>query len=73
MGLTKWIGSKLIFSLLIFAGFSLLAAALGVLPKSVENVFSWFANNFVNLGLLIISFMVLLVIYRALGKRRQPT
>ena len=73
MGLTKWIGSKLIFSLLIFAGFYLLGEALGIVPKKVEDIFSWFANNFLNLGLLIISFMVLLVIYRALGKRRQPT
>jgi len=73
MGLTKWIGSKLIFSLLIFAGFYLLGEALGIVPKKVEDIFSWFTNNFVNLGLLIISFMVLLVIYRALGKRSQPT
>jgi len=70
MGLTKWITSKLVFSLLIFAGFYVLGEALGVVPKSVENIFGWFASNFLLITVLLISFMVFYVALRLTGPKR---
>jgi len=74
MGLGKWITSKLIFSLLIFAGFYILGVALGIVPESVQNIFGWFGANFLLITVLLISFMIFWIALRLTGpKRSQPT
>jgi len=74
MGLTKWIGSKLIVYIMVFAVFYVIGEIMDWTPKVLKDLVAWFANNFLLISFLLVSFMVFLVAMRLTGsKRRQPT
>jgi len=70
MGLGKWVTSKLVFSLLVFVGFYILGEALGIVPRSVENIFAWFGANFLLVTVLLIASMAFIIMLRLTGPKK---
>ena len=70
MGLTRWVSSKLLFSILVLAGFYVLGQAMGIIPKPLENIVSWLSNNFLLISVLIMFLFTWLIIKALTSKRR---
>jgi len=70
MGLTKWITSKLVFSLLIMSGFYIIGKMFGIIPKPLDDIVGWFGNNFLLISVLLM-FMFTWLIIRALTSKRR--
>ena len=60
--ITKWLLQKGIFYLFTLAIFYLIGSMLNIIPKPLENIVGWFANNFLLLTILSISFMIFYVV-----------
>ena len=72
MGLTKWIGSKIVVYLMVFAVFYVIGEIMGWTPKVLKDLVSWFANNFLLITILLMSFMAFWIMLRLTSpKRRQ--
>ena len=73
MGLTRWLISKGLFYLFIFAIFYLIGELLGIVPEPLKNLVKWVAGNFLLITILLISFMGFLVMMRLTGPKRSQT
>jgi len=73
MGLTKWLLSKVLFYLLVFSAFYLIGLTLGIIPQSIKDVVSWFANNFLLITILIIATFTFLIMMRLTSPKRSQT
>jgi len=75
LGLTKWIGSKLIVYLMVFVVFYIIGEMMGWTPKALKDIVSWFANNFLLISILLMFTMGFWIMLRLTSKpkRSQPT
>jgi len=74
MGLTKWIASKLILYLMVFAVFYVIGSMLNIIPQSMKDIVGWFGSNFLLISVLIMFLFTWLIIRALTSKRRnQPT
>ena len=70
MGLTKWIASKLILYLMVFAVFYVIGSMLNIIPQSMKDIVGWFGSNFLLISVLIMFLFTWLIIRALTSKRR---
>ena len=75
MGLSKWLAGKAVLYLVVFGICLLVSEVMGWTPQSIKDLIKWFADNFLLITILLISFMTFIIMLRLTSKPRrgQPT